>query len=122
MLGRHFTAYPMDLVYLVYVSAASKPFSEEELLELLEASRLHNEGKNITGLLLYCEGQFIQVLEGARSDVDSLFERICVDTRHKAVQKLMSNQSRRAVSPIGPWDLSGSKQRNSTISKASIPF
>ena len=77
-----------DLIYLVYVSAATKKFSKEELLALLSTFKRNNESKGITGLLLYCEEQFIQVLEGPRSTVEQLFEKIKADTRHKTVLKL----------------------------------
>lgn len=81
-----------DLINLLYVSAASKDFAEEDLVELLNSSRCYNENHNITGMLLYCDKQFIQALEGPRSEVEGLFERIKSDTRHCNVLEL-ANQS-----------------------------
>jgi hypothetical protein len=40
------------------------PFSEGDLVELLTQSRENNTLAGITGLLLYKEGKFLQVLEG----------------------------------------------------------
>lgn len=77
-----------DLIYIVYVSAAAKKFSNEELLFFLSSFKRSNESKGITGMLLYCEEQFIQVLEGPRSTVEQLFEKIKVDPRHNTVLKL----------------------------------
>ena len=77
-----------DLIYIIYVSAAIRSFSDEELIELLTTSRQNNEARQITGMLLYCDGQFIQVIEGPRGDVQQLFEQIKVDSRYSSVLKL----------------------------------
>jgi hypothetical protein len=49
---------------LVYVSSATKPFSPDELSELLAQARVDNAALGITGMLLYSNGNFMQVLEG----------------------------------------------------------
>ena len=79
-----------DLIHLLYVSAASKRFSEEELIELLNASKSYNSSHGITGMLLYCDKQFIQALEGPRSVVEELFDCIQADTRHSNVLELVN--------------------------------
>lgn len=68
---------------LIYASSSSVPFSSDELLELLKVSRSNNQKLNVTGLLLYRAGQFLQVLEGNREDVVSLYQKILLDKRHK---------------------------------------
>jgi hypothetical protein len=73
------------LVCAVYVSSAYKPFSDVELLELLRVSRLNNERRGITGMLLYRDGNFMQVLEGPASVVDEVIAKIKRDTRHHGV-------------------------------------
>jgi hypothetical protein len=72
----------MPLFTLVYVSVATKEMTADDLLSLLEQSRTFNKENGLTGLLLYKERFFIQVLEGEESIIDALFERIKVDTRH----------------------------------------
>ncbi|MEM8922729.1 MAG: BLUF domain-containing protein [Actinomycetota bacterium] len=67
---------------LVYASSATRPFSEAELTELLEKARAKNESLGITGMLLYCDGCFIQAIEGDPEDVDRLYQRISRDRRH----------------------------------------
>src|ERR1700744_4396324 len=75
-----------DKVYnLVYMSTASVVFTQQDLIGLLEQSRKHNQEKGITGLLLYAEGSFMQLLEGRKQDVDELMERIKKDERHHDV-------------------------------------
>jgi hypothetical protein len=81
-------ADPM-LMCLVYVSAAARPFSDEDLVALLRQSRGNNERSGITGLLLYHDGKFMQALEGEQQAVQALFRRIQVDPRHRNVTVLI---------------------------------
>lgn len=45
-----------------------------------------NAAAGISGALIYVDGQFIQVLEGALDTLENLFERICCDFRHASVR------------------------------------
>jgi hypothetical protein len=80
----------MSMISLVYVSFASQPMSDDELRELLEECRTKNHGRNITGMLLYRDGFFIQALEGEAEVVNALYERIGQDARHRSVLKVTS--------------------------------
>ncbi len=71
------------LVQLVYVSSEAKPYDENSLLELLELCRRENRRHNVTGLLLYHDCCFMQVLEGRESDIDQLYTNIQKDPNHK---------------------------------------
>ena len=73
------------MIRIVYVSFASKPFDEKELLHLLAKCRNNNTEQQITGQLIYSEGTFMQVLEGPGNTVDAAFARIKKDTRHHNV-------------------------------------
>jgi hypothetical protein len=77
------------LVSLVYSSSATRPFDERELAELLAVSRARNGASDITGMLLYRRGEFVQILEGPRSDVEELMEKIGRDPRHHDVRVLI---------------------------------
>jgi hypothetical protein len=70
------------LIQLIYVSSAVRLLSEDELLELLAQARESNRQRNITGMLLYGEGNFLQVLEGEAEDVDAVYAAIRKDARH----------------------------------------
>lgn len=74
---------------IVYVSTAVKLMHENQLLDILHNARQHNAALNISGVLLYSEGTFIQVLEGKDSVIDALYSRIEADQRHKGVVKLI---------------------------------
>jgi hypothetical protein len=74
-----------DLIRVVYISAASKLMSQAELDELLSTSRTNNTAVNVSGLLLYHDGSFFQVLEGAEQAVQSVLDRIRRDRRHSSL-------------------------------------
>lgn len=78
-----------DLYLLAYTSVASHHMTHEELIHLLSQSRDNNSHDDITGMLLYMEGCFFQVLEGQREQLEALFEKISHDARHHHVMKLI---------------------------------
>jgi hypothetical protein len=77
------------LYSLVYVSSAVKLFSSAELVALLEKSRANNTRLGISGLLLYKDGNTMQLLEGERDTVLALYERIAADPRHRGLIRLL---------------------------------
>ncbi len=71
---------------LIYLSTASNnSMSYTELNDLLLKSQKTNREKNISGILLHLDGEFIQVLEGTKKAVLDLFEKIKLDSRHKNI-------------------------------------
>ncbi len=79
--------------YLMYVSYAAHPLSDKDLEELLSASRKNNESLNVTGMLLYIDGKFIQVLEGKKEIINDLYSTIVADPRHKKVNKIIEGKT-----------------------------
>lgn len=77
------------LYSLVYLSTALKPFSHEDLLELLGKCRAKNSLRGISGMLLYKNRHFMQALEGAEEEVRSLVEVIRHDPRHVGMVTLI---------------------------------
>jgi len=71
-----------DLCTLIYNSAATSAMSEADLVELLEKSRNYNAAWGVTGMLLYHDHCFFQVLEGPRDAVHTLAAKIEQDPRH----------------------------------------
>jgi hypothetical protein len=56
-----------------------------EIAAILAAARRNNARHGVTGALLFSDGCFAQVLEGAREDVEQVFETIQCDPRHADV-------------------------------------
>lgn len=73
---------------LIYASQAVEPMSASELAELLERARKRNAAAGITGLLLYGEQSFVQLLEGANADLLPIYRSIERDRRHKTLRLL----------------------------------
>ena len=76
--------------YLIYISTAVKLMTEADLVNILSNSRENNKAKTITGMLIYGDGTFIQVLEGNQEDVDRIYDKITQDKRHKNLILLAS--------------------------------
>jgi hypothetical protein len=76
------------LVRLLYASRAVPAVDSDELHTILRQSKGNNPKHGITGVLCLSEGIFLQVLEGGRSAVNRLYNRIAADPRHTDVELL----------------------------------
>ena len=74
-----------DLYTLVYVSAATQIFTESQLESLLIDACEKNRQNDLTGVLLYDEGNFIQCLEGPDVQLHQVYQRILASRRHTGV-------------------------------------
>ena len=77
------------LVHLVYTSSATRLQSQDELVDLLAVSRACNAADGLTGALVYCDGTFIQALEGPAAAVEATYARISRDARHHGATLLL---------------------------------
>ena len=82
----------MALEQLIYTSTAAKDFGELELSRLLLQARRNNARNDLTGMLLYRERSFLQVLEGETGMLDAVFAHIARDDRHTRVSVLLRQQ------------------------------
>lgn len=80
---------------LTYASAATRELSKADLNQLLAQCRKNNAELGITGMLLYKDGNFMQVLEGEEGAVRSLYAKISRDPRHKGYILLQSTLQER---------------------------
>lgn len=78
----------MPLHELVYVSLAGHDMAASELCELLAQARARNRRYGITGLLIYRDREFMQLIEGEHAAVMALFARIEQDGRHQRVDRI----------------------------------
>ncbi|MGD0961733.1 MAG: BLUF domain-containing protein [Methylomonas sp.] len=91
------------MIYLIYISSASKRFSEDELVDLLSKSREKNTKLGVTGMLLYKDGNFLQVLEGEETAVMKLFGAIKANSNHQGVTIL--DKGELAERQFGDWSM-----------------
>ncbi|WP_462266005.1 BLUF domain-containing protein [Mucilaginibacter sp.] len=85
--------------YIVYLSTATHLMNQSELLSLLNTSRRNNQQNGLTGMLLYSEGTFIQLLEGDSERVSRTYESILSDERHKNIIKLTEGENKERQFP-----------------------
>ena len=77
------------LVRLMYASRALPSVNQDELISILRKSKANNPGAGITGVLCFSQGIFLQVLEGGRSAVNQLYNRVAADPRHTDVEVMI---------------------------------
>jgi len=78
-------AEPSSLYSLVYTSTASEPLAKSDLEHILDGARKRNIDEQVTGLLLFTDGNFMQYLEGPQSSVLKLFDIIKKSSLHEQV-------------------------------------
>ncbi|CAL4859053.1 MULTISPECIES: BLUF domain-containing protein [Microbacterium] len=83
------TATDETVFSVVYSSTATEPMDDDALRELLEQCRASNAERDVTGMLLYRNGRFIQILEGPEQAVRETMGKIERDPRHDRLRVLI---------------------------------
>ena len=73
------------LVRLMYASRSTESVNHEALAAILRKSMANNPSIGVTGVLCSSGSIFLQVLEGGRSQVSALYNKITRDPRHRDV-------------------------------------
>jgi len=79
----------MQLYSLTYMSSAVRLPTEAEINHLLTRARIRNEREQVTGILLYDEGSFFQVIEGPKDGLERVYSAILADPLHRDVLELL---------------------------------
>ena len=88
---------------LTYKSLATAPPSEPELRTLVSKARTRNRMLNVTGMLIYERGAFLQTLEGPKDKLDTLWTSIKQDRRHEHIEILTEHIAPARL--FSDWDL-----------------
>ena len=105
-----------NLSHVLYASAAAPGFVHDDLTSILERSRENNERRAISGLLLYTEGSFFQLLEGERATLAEVLEIIKADPRHMNVTTIIDEPI--AQRDFADWKMGFSEMSREEITKA----
>lgn len=92
-LPYRFSINPTIMYYLIYSSMAAPDVTSTDMQAIISSSERNNRENQITGILIYHDGGFIQMLEGEENAVLETYHRITQDDRHSAVVKLFSGES-----------------------------
>ena len=76
------------LIRLIYLSRPASPQTAALTESILGKAHAWNTQNDITGMLCEGQGVYLQVLEGQRAQVTSLYARIHADLRHKNLELL----------------------------------
>lgn len=85
------------MLQILHVSGASRQMSDADIEDILTTSRRNNSVAGITGMLLWADGMFIQILEGEADKVRALVARIGHDARHRNFMVLVEQMSDRRL-------------------------
>jgi hypothetical protein len=72
----------MALYRLIYVSQAVAGLEYPDFIQILQKSEFNNKQVGITGMLVFGDSMFLQVLEGSRGTISQTYNRILLDKRH----------------------------------------
>jgi hypothetical protein len=70
-----------NLIHVIYVSSAVPEISEHDTVQFLNEARKANRKNDVSGLMLYIGGSFLQLLEGEATKVDMVCSAIFQDKR-----------------------------------------
>ncbi len=89
---------------IVYRSRATRSPTLAALLGLLIEARGHNAAHAVSGVLLYADGQYLQLLQGDAATLDVLMASIARDPRHRDIAVLLDEEHARP--PLFPgWSM-----------------
>lgn len=74
---------------MVYISLESRRLTRADIHDILHSSRQGNQARGITGVLMFYDGLFLQVLEGEDEVVDGLISQLRADSRHQDIRILL---------------------------------
>lgn len=109
----------MNEIQIVYMSKATGDVDDAELAEILNTSVRNNAEQNVSGMLLYTKGSFLQLLEGEAAAVDALFKRLEADPRHRDIQVLVRTSIKERE--FKNWSM-GYRRLNESDAKAMASF
>ena len=76
------------LSHLIYVSNRKADCTEKEIENILSSCKKNNPPMNITGVLLYSDRKFIQLVEGDSRTIMDLYNKIKLDSRHEKARMI----------------------------------
>lgn len=81
-----FTNEKIKIYRIIYISKVQKSFKYKELLNFETMISEKNKKSNLTGFLLFSNEYFVGTIEGERTQLNDLFNRISKDERHSEIE------------------------------------
>ena len=99
----------------MYMSHAVTPFSRDDIAALALLGQRENARHGITGVLVYTDGHFLQLVEGPRDDIGQLKSNLQRDGRHENITDLIDEPVERRL--FEGWTLATENLFNRADSK-----
>lgn len=93
----------MSVSQLVYLSRATMHVDRAELVDITSISQANNRAADITGALMFCDGYFLQILEGDPAVLVQTLDKISQDVRHADVQVIERRDN--VTRMFGDWEM-----------------
>jgi hypothetical protein len=91
------------LYQIAYVSLSRTRLNETLLLDILSVSKRNNTRDGVSGILMYHDQMFFQILEGERTRAKKCYARILCDPRHSAISLMWEGEAESRT--FTPWAL-----------------
>jgi CheY-like chemotaxis protein len=82
---------------IIYSSQRKEGFKISEIIEMLKLAQENNYGNGLSGMLVFGNDRFLQVLEGVNAPLEALYSKIKKDDRHQNL-KTIANEEIKAPS------------------------
>lgn len=95
--------FMFQIAYMSFMSKNFDPKNKDLVESILHTARENNARLGVTGMLIFQDGVFFQLLEGEKDVVLNLYGRICSDLRHQFQRVLVKQESNSRV--FGNWSM-----------------
>lgn len=100
---------------ITYISTATFPAEQayEMLANIEKVAKLENGKRNVTGVLFFVNGKFLQVMEGEEAILRDLMRNIEADDRHSDVSYLIDTSVEKRG--FNDWNMDSFHLSNCTV-------
>ncbi len=93
------------LSQLTYVSYRNTICTDEEIEKIVSSCKKNNPLLDVTGVLLYSDSKFIQMVEGNSKTIIDLYDKIKLDNRHSKAMMISYGLIKERAFPSGTWEI-----------------
>ena len=105
---------------ILYESVATSLMKLEDVISLLKKCNQQNYENGLSGLLVFHNHRFMQLLEGRKSSIDFIMQKIGNDPRHSNLEILHESESTERT--MGAWTMAFTMDSNNLEALSDQPF
>lgn len=93
----------MEIYRLLYISESRRGLSAADIQRIADQAKASNKKNDVTGILLFHNGYFVQFLEGEKFNVSYTYKKIRQDERHTGVKIILEGTTDQRL--FGNWSM-----------------